>query len=75
MSVQINMTEIGKTFFLVQSEVAQTYCRRVARLAITPEEKQIIEKIPTSSLTAYDFYQQGREELVNYRWSNGNKHR
>ena len=24
---------------------------------MTPEEKQIIEKIPTPNLTAYDFYQ------------------
>jgi len=33
--------------------------------AITPEEKQIIEIIPTKSLTAYDFYQQVLE--VYYR--------
>ena len=29
---------------------------------ITPEEKQLIEKIPTTSKTAYYFYQEGREE-------------
>jgi TolB-like protein len=58
--------------FSVQSEVAQTIARELDAV-ITPEEKQTIEKIPTTNLTAYDFYQQGREELVNYRWGNGNK--
>ena len=40
---------------------------------ITPEEKQTIEKIPTTNLTAYDFYQRGKEELVNYWLNNNNK--
>jgi TolB-like protein len=46
--------------FLVQSEVAQTIAREL-QAAITPEEKQLIEKTPTVSLTAYDFYQRGKE--------------
>ena len=32
------------------------------KATITPEEKQLIEKIPTTNLTAYDFYQRGKEE-------------
>jgi TolB-like protein/Tfp pilus assembly protein PilF len=39
----------------VQSEVAQTIARELHSV-ITPEEKQLIEKIPTSDLTAYDLY-------------------
>jgi TolB-like protein len=53
-----------KDIFSVQSEVAQTIAREL-QAVITPQEKQLIEKIPTSSLTAYDFYQRGREEYLN----------
>ena len=53
--------------FTVQSEVAQTIAKEI-EVAITPEEQQRIEKIPTTSLTAYDFYQRGRDEHENY-WS------
>ena len=45
----------------VQSEVAKTIAEEI-EVAITPEEKASIEKVPTFSLTAYDFYQRGREE-------------
>jgi TolB-like protein/AraC-like DNA-binding protein len=51
--------------FAVQSEVAQTIAREL-QAVITPEERQIIEKIPTINLTAYDFYQRGREEYIKY---------
>ena len=54
----------------MQSEVAQTIAREL-HAVITPEEKQLIERTPTVNLTAYDFYQRGREELVKY-WINGN---
>jgi TolB-like protein len=47
--------------FSVQSEVAQAIAKEL-NAAITPEEKQLIEKIPTANLTAYDFYQRGRDE-------------
>jgi len=52
-----------KDIFIVQSEVAQTIAKEI-EVAITPVEKQLIEKIPTPSLTAYDLYQRGREEYV-----------
>jgi TolB-like protein len=45
----------------VQSEVVQTIAKEI-KVAITPEEKDRIEKVPTTSLTALDFYQRGREE-------------
>ena len=53
-----------KDIFSVQSEVAQNIAREL-HAVITPEEKQLIEKKPTTSLTAYDFYQRGREEYLN----------
>ena len=47
--------------FKVQSEVAQLVAREL-QAVITPEEKQLIETIPTGNLTAYDFYQRGKDE-------------
>ncbi len=58
--------------FKVQSEVAQRVADEL-NAAITPEEKQLINKIPTTNLTAYDFYQQGREEHTKYWIDNRNK--
>ncbi|MBA7522906.1 hypothetical protein ES705_15026 [subsurface metagenome] len=61
-----------KDIFSVQSEVAQTIAREL-NAVITPEEKQLIEKAPTPNLTAYDFYQRGREEHWKYRSDNDNR--
>ena len=47
--------------FELQSEIAQLVAAEIEAI-ITPEEKQLIEKIPTTSLTAYYFYQQGIDE-------------
>jgi TolB-like protein len=58
--------------FKVQSEVAQKIADEL-HAAITPEEKQLINKIPTTNLTAYDFYQQAREEHTKYWIDNWNK--
>jgi TolB-like protein len=44
----------------IQSEIAQSIAAEL-KATITPDEKQRIEKTPTASLTAYDFYQKGRE--------------
>ena len=53
--------------FTVQSEVAQLVANEL-QAVITPEEKQLIDKTPTSSLTAFDFYQRGVEQLKLYRF-------
>jgi len=52
----------------IQSQIAQSIANELKAI-ITPEEKQLIEKTPTTSLTAYDFYHRGREEYWKY-WSN-----
>jgi TolB-like protein/Tfp pilus assembly protein PilF len=51
--------------FNTQSEIAQSIATEL-ETTISPEEKQLIEKVPTSSFTAYDFYQRGRDELPEF---------
>ena len=63
-SPYIREIEIGQIFDL-QSEIAQLVAAEIEAV-ITPEEKQLIEKIPTTNLTAYDFYQRGRDEHWRY---------
>jgi len=52
----------------IQQEIAQLAASEIEAI-ITPEEKELIDKIPTLNLTAYDFYQRGREEHIKY-WLN-----
>ncbi len=59
-----------KDIFGIQSSIAQAICSEL-KAVITPEEKQMIEKIPTENLTAFDFYQRGREEHIKY-WNENN---
>ncbi|HEY3371170.1 MAG TPA: helix-turn-helix domain-containing protein [Prolixibacteraceae bacterium] len=51
-----------KDIFSVQSEVSETIASEL-HAVITPEERQQIRKEPTDNLTAYDFYQRGKDEL------------
>jgi TolB-like protein/lipoprotein NlpI len=55
----------------IQSIIAQSIASEL-KATITPEEKQLIEKTPTTSLTAYDFFQKGRDEHVKYWIHNDN---
>jgi len=52
-------------YFRIQSEIAEKIAEEL-KTAIAPVEKQLIEKIPTKSLTADDFYRKGIEELGGY---------
>jgi TolB-like protein len=54
-----------KDIFKIQTQIAQSIAAKL-KTTITSEEKQRIEKTPTTNLTAYDFYQQGREEHTKY---------
>lgn len=54
-----------KDIFAVQSEIAQTIAEEI-QVAITPEEKALIEKVPTTDLTAYDFYIKANNYLQYY---------
>jgi TolB-like protein len=53
--------------YSVQSEIAQSIASAL-KATITPEEEKLINKIPTTNLTAYDFYQRGVDYLskMNY---------
>ncbi len=57
--------------FNLQSQIAQTIATEL-EATITPEEKQIIEKVSTSNLSAYDFYLRGRDEHTKYWLDNTN---
>ncbi len=59
-----------KDIFKIQSQIAQAIANELKAI-ITPEEKQLIEKAPTTSLTAYYFYQSGRDEQIKY-WNDNN---
>jgi TolB-like protein/Tfp pilus assembly protein PilF len=59
---EINST---KDIFNIQSQIAQAIANELETV-ITPEEKLLIIKTPTASLTAYDFFQRGREEHWKY---------
>jgi tetratricopeptide (TPR) repeat protein len=48
--------------FTIQSDIAKGIANKLEAV-ISPEEKQLIEKRPTKSLQAYDFYKKGKEEL------------
>jgi TolB-like protein/tetratricopeptide (TPR) repeat protein len=61
-----------KDIYGTQSEIAQSIASAL-KATMTPEEKQLIEKTPTANLTAYDFYQRGRDELTKYWINNDNK--
>jgi TolB-like protein len=53
-----------KDIFRIQNQIAQTIASALDA-TITPEEKQLIEKSATTNLTAYDFYQRGKDEYYN----------
>jgi TolB-like protein len=55
-----------KGIFKIQSQIAHEIAAEL-HATITPEEKQLIDKIPTSSLTAYDFFLRGQDELNIYK--------
>ncbi len=52
--------------FAIQSDVAQKIAMAL-RAQLSAEEKARIEKKPTESLTAYDYYLKGREYYYRYR--------
>jgi len=59
--------EIKETedIFTVQSQIAQSIAAEL-QAVITPEEKQLIEKIPTTNLTAHDYYLKGIQAYYDY---------
>jgi TolB-like protein/Tfp pilus assembly protein PilF len=58
-------------YIRIQSEIAREIATEL-KAVITPLEKQLIERTPTTSLTADDFYQRGREEHAKFQLLSGN---
>jgi TolB-like protein/Tfp pilus assembly protein PilF len=54
----------------IQSDIAQVVAGEI-RAMITPEEKVLMGKIPTTSLSAYDLYQRGLELFYDYVFDRG----
>jgi tetratricopeptide (TPR) repeat protein len=52
--------------FSMQSEIAEMIALEIKAI-ITPEEKKLIEKEPTSNLIALNYYQEARDNLWEYR--------
>ena len=53
------------TIFVVQAHIARQIASSL-NAVITPEEKERIERVPTSDINAYDFLIRGRHELQKY---------
>ena len=54
-----------KDIFSIQDDIAFRVAKEL-QLTLTPEEKDLIEKIPTTSLMANELYQRGREEYIKF---------
>ena len=59
-------------YIRIISEISLTIAEEL-KAVLSPVEKQLIEKIPTASLTADVFYERGKEELTKYEIDNSNK--
>lgn len=65
-----NIREV-EDYFKLESEIAQKIATEL-KAVISSEERQLIEIIPTASLTADDFYQRGREAYSKFWISENN---
>jgi TolB-like protein/Tfp pilus assembly protein PilF len=54
-----------KEIFKIQSEIAQAVASEIKAI-ITADEKELIEKIPTANMTAYDLYLKANEYQKEY---------
>ena len=67
-SFQQKITEV-EDIFNIQTKIAETIADEL-KAVITPEEKQLIEKVPTSNNEAYEAYIKGRFYLQNLNQNN-----
>ena len=58
----------AKDIIGIQSEVAQSVADEL-KVNISPRQKKLIEKIPTTDLTALDFYHRGFAEVLNKNYN------
>jgi len=62
-SFQQKITEV-EDIFNIQTKIAESVAKELKAI-VTPDEKQLIEKIPTMNLTAYDEYLKGKFYINN----------
>jgi len=55
--------------FALQSEIAQAIASKI-KATITPEEKKLIERIPTANIAAYDLYLKANDYREDYNRTN-----
>jgi TolB-like protein len=51
--------------FKIRADISKMLAEEL-EISLSPEEKELIEKIPTASLAAYDVFQRGNEQYINY---------
>jgi len=59
-----DLSDLSRLFF-IQSEVAQSVAREL-KAVLSPQEIQLIEKIPTTDLIAYDYFLKGKFSAHKY---------
>jgi TolB-like protein/Tfp pilus assembly protein PilF len=57
--------EYTENIFTIQSNIAKLVASAL-KAVITPEEEEMIERVPTSDIAAYDFLIRGRHEYMKY---------
>jgi len=62
----------SEEIFSLQSEIAQLVAVEIKAI-VSPEEKELIEKVPTSNLTAYDLYQKGKDAQRTFESDHSNQ--
>jgi len=62
-SFQQKITDV-EDIFNIQTQIAENIATEL-KAVISPEEKKLIEKIPTTDLTAYDAYLKGKFHMYN----------
>jgi serine/threonine protein kinase len=62
-SFQQKITDV-EDIFSIQTKIAESIAKEL-KAVVTPDEKQLIEKIPTTDLTTYDAYLKGKFYMYN----------
>ena len=58
--------------FTIRAKIAIKIAEELKAI-LSPEEVELIEKIPTTNLTAYDYYLRGRDFYIDYLLDNNNQ--
>lgn len=51
--------------FKIRADISKMLAEEL-KISLSPQEKKLIEKIPTANLTAYDLFQRGSEQYIKY---------